>query len=442
MSVAAGLMATFANAFKDIELIWSEASAYNNTNSVITLPGTLKEGDLVVFSTVVDAESTGLFFPSDQSDVLWSRTGGIRLWWSNDSQLASAVYLKKMGSTPDTQIKIGDVWAAPTYDHQATVTMVFRNVDKVTPVDVLPQTATGATGDPDSPSITTITDKCVALSFGWLDDDIVTSVTAPSGYENLLWVNGGGIAEQSENIMVSTKYLPTAGAENPGAYVTNGDDLWYSLTMALRPHYGRTGGNPTIQGSANARGTRLTSQAVTFSPAPAAGDLILVFGTTDNGSWQTFTGGYDQVYSDNGMGIGETIHVKESDGTETTFTASNSAFSLTDATVLIAVIMRGAKIIDRATAGGDPGMPNPPALYMKAGDISLIVGHLDDDAITMTAPSGYTLIDAVNANYASLTNACSMGVAYKVITTDGVEDPGVFGGGGTDTWVATTLRIR
>lgn len=81
------------------------------------------------------------------------------------------------------------------------------------------------------------------------------------------------------------------------------------------------------------------------------------------------------------------------------------------------------------------GMPNSPPLTMDVGDRSLIVGYLDDDIITLTPPSGYSLILDDN------TSLNSYAAAEKVITSSGTEDPAVWGGGGDDLNIAFTYAL-
>lgn len=74
--------------------------------------------------------------------------------------------------------------------------------------------------------------------------------------------------------------------------------------------------------------------------------------------------------------------------------------------------------------------PDPPALNIsKPRRMMVVAACQDDDIITnATAPSGYTLIASVAGGVAGAGN--SLMAAYKLITTTGTEDPGVFGVGG------------
>lgn len=74
------------------------------------------------------------------------------------------------------------------------------------------------------------------------------------------------------------------------------------------------------------------------------------------------------------------------------------------------------------------GMPNAAAFSATAGRYLICIGYLDDDAVTnVTAPTGYTLIGSNASGQAATVMA-----AYKEVTATGSDDPGAFGGSGTD----------
>lgn len=64
--------------------------------------------------------------------------------------------------------------------------LVYRGVDNTTPEDVNPVISTGATGDPDPASITTINNDSLVVSFGFMDDGDQTIPVQPSGYTKIL----------------------------------------------------------------------------------------------------------------------------------------------------------------------------------------------------------------------------------------------------------------
>jgi hypothetical protein len=72
----------------------------------------------------------------------------------------------------------------------------------------------------------------VALAF--LDDDLISTPTAPSGY-TLADFNIFGVGGLGGSVMAVYKEVATAGSEDPGTIVTSGDDWWWAATVALRP---------------------------------------------------------------------------------------------------------------------------------------------------------------------------------------------------------------
>lgn len=85
------------------------------------------------------------------------------------------------------------------------------------------------------------------------------------------------------------------------------------------------------------------------------------------------------------------------------------------------------------------GMPDPRGLEGVSGTKLIVAtGHLDDDKLNMTAGSGYLL---AGSTFHPGTYGCSTGIQYKITSASTTENPPEFGGGGSDTNVATTLRF-
>jgi hypothetical protein len=180
----------------------------------LSLPGGLQENDLVLGIACCDAGSVA------------SPTGYTSISNGNINSVQHTLSYKFMGGSPDTYFPVPSMSASSGV---AAVVMVFRGVNTSTPLDTTTTTATGGSGDPDCPSITTVTDGAFVVAVGCLDDDAITSCTI-SGYSD---VDFAGIVAISA--MMAYKNVATAGAENPAAFVTNGDDAWISFSVALRP---------------------------------------------------------------------------------------------------------------------------------------------------------------------------------------------------------------
>jgi hypothetical protein len=101
--------------------------------------------------------------------------------------------------------------------------------------------------------------------------------------------------------------------------------------------------------------------------------------------------------------------------------------------VVASVFSGVSSFVNSALSFNTIGIPNPPSLTASGG-LWIATGHLDDDAVTMTAPSGWELSGATS--YAGSDNS-STAIAYKIAEQTS-DDPGGFGGGGNDAWRAVT----
>lgn len=124
-------------------------------------------------------------------------------------------------------------------------------------------------------------------------------------------------------------------------------------------------------------------------------------------------------------------------------TPDASATGLSSSSVHIAFAFRNVAtnnqfdVITPSIATNTIGMPDPPSITTVTNNaMVVVVGFLDDDAVTATAPSGFTL--ARSANYSNGT----VMAAYRLKSPAGTEDAGAFGGSGTDSWVAGVLALK
>jgi hypothetical protein len=150
-------------------------------------------------------------------------------------------------------------------DGAAYVALVFRGVDTTTPIDNSYASGTG-TGEPNSPSITTLTDGAVVVSGFVLNESrTISGSVGPSGYAT---VDGNYLVNTSDsnNVTVGAtwKTVSPAGAENPGPWNLSGvpsADV-RAITVALRPadegtisdgvaSFGSIRGTATFRGQAN-----------------------------------------------------------------------------------------------------------------------------------------------------------------------------------------------
>lgn len=194
----------------------------DGANHDVTLPGPPAADDIVIFACVNDAAITPGLQTSGYTDI---HTGATALPGFESG-------FKKMGGTPDTIITFNQTFTA---DSTTGVLQVWRGQDLTTPEDTTPTTDSAGSGMPDSPSITTITDGALVFAIGFLDDEnIASSVTVPSGYGDLL-ANDVSVFVGNATVMIASKEVASAGAEDPAVFGGSGTNDWVSATFALRP---------------------------------------------------------------------------------------------------------------------------------------------------------------------------------------------------------------
>jgi hypothetical protein len=115
--------------------------------------------------------------------------------------------------------------------------------------------------------------------------------------------------------------------------------------------------------------------------------------------------------------------------------------------ISIALVFRGVNtttpldVAAPTVATNTAGMPDSPSITPVTNNSMIVaLGYLDDDIITATAPTNYTL--GRTANYGSANAGGTVMAAYRKLVTAAAENPGVFGGGGDDAWVASTIALR
>ena len=194
----------------------TENSAINDGDITLDLTGiSLLENDIVVIMAYGGASAPAM------------TTGGYDETTSGLGLLA----WKRMGASPDSSAVV-NITGASLENASAAVAIAFRGVDATTAMDATITSATGSSTNPDSPSITTVTDGAAVISaFGSSVND--PSVTAPSGYGDQ--VNNTSIDTVSAAAGMAWLTKATAGAENPASWTDVSDASWSAFTVALRP---------------------------------------------------------------------------------------------------------------------------------------------------------------------------------------------------------------
>ena len=388
--------------FGGITVVSLESIDFTSPSSVTI--SDIAVGDLVLFFGAEDEDS------QDAPSGGWTAIPGLGNQPDNDDgdPNSSAFYKIATGTSETASGLDGD---NPTY-----ILVAFRGVDTSTPFDVNAVQNAASSGLPNSPSITTVTDGCLILSVGIIDDDNVAElIDPPAGYERIKIFDDEGTSGTGSNgntIAISGKQQFVAGSEDPPAFTGSSTDDHKGYTIALRPKL------PSVSGA-------------TSLP------YIKCVGASEGGSWIAVDGTGTQP--DNDGAPDSAAFYKFSTGT------SVSASNLTSQSVHVMIAFRGVDPNDpfgsTATGSSSSGMPDPASITVNnSNSMVLIVGMLDDDDIasSVTAPTGYTLAEVEDTT----SSDCTVMTAYKSLTGTGSEDPGTFGGSGSDSYKAYTLELK
>lgn len=191
----------------------------------VALP-TTAEGDVVVIAVARDN-------PLLAGGSSVTTSGYTELSSTNATGPAFEYFYKRLTSTPDTSVVFDNSDSASW--PMAIVLQVFRGADDSTQIDNGLSDDSGS-GNPDPPSHTTVTDGALRIIMGFLDDDdVAASVTAPSGFSNLIAYDADTGSTLGCTVMMATALAPTAGALDPDAFGSTGSDAWRASHFALRP---------------------------------------------------------------------------------------------------------------------------------------------------------------------------------------------------------------
>ncbi len=192
----------------------SSQDAAGSTSMTFTLPASMQQGDICI--VLVGSDTTQPDLPSGWTDFSAITYGG---------GYQRTIY-KVMGSTPDSTVSLTNLSSSGA----TAVAIAIRGYVGTPSIT----TATGlTTGMPNPPSVTTTLNNSLVIALGAIDDDAVATVTAPSGYSNLVQEDSTG--RTGMTTMLATKVVSTAGSEDPAAFGGSGSDDWYSATIVVAP---------------------------------------------------------------------------------------------------------------------------------------------------------------------------------------------------------------
>lgn len=213
-SVAAPSGVTIVNAFENS----SNGSAFN-----VSISGA-QSGDVIV---AVQSNSDTGAIPSGYTSFL-------------DGAILGSAHLTasyKVLSGADSSVAFPAGYLSGSYG-TAGGCLLLRSVN-ATPIDA---TATKVEaqngGQPDSPSITTVTNGALVISiFGGLIDSLDATYTEPSGYTKQVDILGDSTYDFG--LGIATKTVTSAGAEDPGAWsgvtLLSASQYWGAASLAIRP---------------------------------------------------------------------------------------------------------------------------------------------------------------------------------------------------------------
>lgn len=200
-----------------------------------------------------------------------------------------------------------------------------------------------------------------------------------------------------------------------------------------------SGGNEV----ANGAGT----ENVTIPGTPATGDRVVVIRVSDSGLASSQSTGYTDVTDDAGSSTpGYCIEEKTMGGTPDSVvvvpqTAARQA-------VIVALLRNvNATFLDQTIptpwTGTSSGSFPPAVTTQTDGALVMCVAGLDDDDSDASAfPSGYTDTAMSKTSAGDSANGASAAVAFKTVATAGVETPGTFTWGSSDSGVGITIAIK
>lgn len=187
----------------------------------ITLPGTPAQDDVAVLVLGCD-------------DVILASLMVSSGWTAIEPGGGHLCFTKQMGASPDASVTI----TKNTVRSIAAILRIYRGANSGVHLDATPTVNlnTSNTVTPNPPSITTVTDGCLIIATGFLDDQITTGVTAPSGFGNLEWLFSGDSVNLAATIAISDFEQATLGVIDPGVFTfTANNDVTAATTIALRP---------------------------------------------------------------------------------------------------------------------------------------------------------------------------------------------------------------
>lgn len=226
------LTLTVSAAQVEITLVGS-ATAYGNngTYGTLTLPA-VQPGDLIL---LVAGDSCSGCTPDIQV-----QTSGYTQYHAQMHAPAYRAVLKvfyKIADGSETEISLRGV--NNSYYKWTAVAQIWRGVDQTAPFDVEKVGTVQTNAQPNSPSITPVTQAAQVITAATaFSSTAASNPVPPSGYDGMSWQTYCPANWSGNTVVVASKEWAGSGAEDPGAWsgiVLGSNCAVVSVTMALRP---------------------------------------------------------------------------------------------------------------------------------------------------------------------------------------------------------------
>jgi hypothetical protein len=249
--------------------IVESASATSVTPS---LPGSLQDGDYVVFACTVPGTSTATEVSEHSGTPSgWTQIGAPK--YVNDTNIVSA-YGRLKDSGWSTMPTISTTHAA---SRTAAASAAYRGVHGTTPLDVTAVFSGTTTNGAGATSlamtgVTTVTDGAMLLSFCVVDSSTDTfSPTAPSGMTALVTSTGTADGTAGRGLTLAEELRATAGATGTRTWAHGASTGHGGYVFALRP-----GNTQTFTGSITATGALTKTVNKKFTGSSTATGALTV----------------------------------------------------------------------------------------------------------------------------------------------------------------------
>lgn len=239
--IDAALLGVGGGGYETIEYVGGDTTTTTTGSDVaLDVPAGVGTGDLMIACLVHENDTGNTWTPPSgwTLRVDEQATGGT----PGSPPTLSIWYRFASGEEPASY-----TWSASVANGLIGALVAYRGVDSSTPFDASDVAATGASGEVDPGSITTVTDGAFVVAVGFADDDTSWSALS-SGYNSRATAYDAGNGNGSR-LGICDLEVASAGATNPGEYTSGDSEEWGAITLALRPSAAYTG---TVRGPASA----------------------------------------------------------------------------------------------------------------------------------------------------------------------------------------------